>query len=292
MGRLRERLPISIFALLPVVCAGCGGGGGSASVQLPPRPAADFSITLSSTSLSLSQGATGPPVTVSVNGQNGFAGAVQVALSGLPTGVLSNPASPFNIASGANTAIVFGAATNAATGNFTVTAQGSSGSLSHSATLALAVQASSAALLPRTTYVRTDAVPAFDDPLGEARHRRITYDAANKHVFVANRAVNRVEVFSSADQTRVAQITVPAASSADLSADGATLWVGTATEQAVAIDTATLKVRSRNSIQPLFPIPNGVFDRPEELLPMSSGKIMMRLRQSAAAQSLLALWDP
>jgi len=292
MGRLRKRLPISIFALLPVVCAGCGGGGGSASVQPPPQPAADFSITLSSTSLSLSQGATGPPVTVSVNGQNGFAGAVQVALSGLPTGVLSNPASPFNIASGANTAIVFGAATNAATGNFTVTAQGSSGSLSHSATLALAVQASSAALLPRTTYVRTDAVPAFDDPLGEARHRRSTYDAANKHVFVANRAMNRVEVFSSADQTRVAQITVPAASSADLSADGATLWVGTTTEQAVAIDTATLKVRSRNSIQPLSPIPNGVFDRPEELLPMSSGKIMMRLRQSAAAQSLLAIWDP
>src|SRR5260370_8657445 len=231
MGRLRNRLPISIFALLPVMCAGCGGGGGSASVQPPPRPAADFSITLSSTSLSLSQGATGPPVTVSVNGQNGFAGAVQVALSGLPTGVLSNPASPFNIASGANAAIVLGAATNAATGNFTVTAQGSSGSLSHSATLALAVQASSAALLPRTTYVRTDAGAASDDPLYNAPPRLTPYDAANKHVFVANRTMNRVEVFSSADQARVAQITVPAASSADLSAPCAPLSAAPPTQQ-------------------------------------------------------------
>jgi hypothetical protein len=130
-------------------------------------------------------------------------------------------------------------------------------------------------------------------PPGEAHHRHIAYDAANKHVFVANRAMNRVEVFSTPDQTRIAQISVPGAGSADLSADGATVWVGTITEQTVAIDTATLKVRARYAIQqPLSPIPNTVFDRPEELVPMSSGKIMMRLRQSAAAQSLLAIWDP
>jgi IPT/TIG domain len=292
VARLRKHVPFVIFALLAVAGAGCGGAGGSAIVQPPPPPAADFSITLSSPSLSLSQGATGPPVTVSVSGQNGFSGAVQLTLAGLPNGVVSNPASPLSITSGANAAIVFGAATSAATGNFTVTAQGTSGSLSHSATLALAVQASSAALLPRTTYARTDAVAAFDDPFGEPRHRRIAYDAANKHLFVANRAMNRVEVFSTADQTRVAQIAIPAASSADLSADGATLWVGTTIEQAVAVDTATLKVKSRNSIPPVSPIPNTVFDRPEELLPMSTGKIMMRLRQSSAAQSLLAIWDP
>jgi hypothetical protein len=104
--------------------------------------------------------------------------------------------------------------------------------------------------------------------------------------------MNRVEVFSSTSQNRVAQISVAAASSADLSADGATLWVGTTTEQAVAIDTSTLQIKSRNFIQPLSPLPNAVFDRPEELLPMSSAKIMMRLRQSASPQSLLALWDP
>jgi hypothetical protein len=258
----------------------------------PPSPSADFAITLSSNSLSVAQAATSAPVTVSVSGQNGFIGTVQMTLTGVPSGVISNPSTPFDIASGANTMIVFGAAPSAATGNFTITAQGSSGSVSHSATLALVVQAGTVVLLSRTAYARTDAIAALDDPPGEPRHRHIAYDAANKHVFVANRAMNRVEVFSTSDQTRAAQIVVPGAASADISADGATLWVGTTTEQTAAIDTATLKVKARYPIQPLSPIPASVFDRPEELLPMSSGKIMMRLRQSATAQSLLAIWDP
>jgi hypothetical protein len=292
VGRLQKAVPVSIFLLLPVVCAGCGGGGGSANVQPPPAaPPSDFSITLSSSSLSVLQGSTGS-ITISINGQNGFSGAVQVTLIGLPAGVVSNPAGPLNIAPGANTLIVLGATPNAATGSFTITARGASGSLSHSATLSLAVQPSVTALLPRTTYARTDAIAALDDPPGEARHRRIVYDAANKRIYIANRAMNRVEVFSTSDQTRLPPITVPGASSADLSLDGATLWIGTTTEQAVAIDTVSLRVKSRYSIPPLSPIPNSVFDRPEELLAMSSGKLMMRLRQSAAAQSLLAIWDP
>ena len=283
----------SIFLPLLLVSAGCGSGAGpSANVQPPPAPSSDFSITLSSTSLSVAQGGTSAPITVSVTGQNGFAGTVQITLAGVPSGVVSNPSSPFNIASGTNAAVVLGAALSAATGNFTITAQASSGSVSHSATLALAVQASTVASLPRTAYARTDALAALDDPPGEPRHRHIVYDAANKHVFVANHAMNRVEVFSTSDQTRVTQIAVPGASSGDISADGATLWVGTTTEEAVAVDTATLTVKARYPIQPLSPLPNSVFDRPEELLPMSTGKIMMRLRQSASAQSLLAIWDP
>jgi hypothetical protein len=228
-------------------------------------------MAFSSSALSIPQGASAP-ITISVASQNGFSGSVQVTFAGFPSGVLSNPVSPLSITSGANTAVVLGASPNAAAGNFTVTAQGISGSLSHSVTLALTVQISAAALLPRTTYERTDAVATFDDPPGKAHHRHIAYDAANKHIFVANRALNRVEVFSTVDQTRVAQIAVPAASSADLFADGATVWIGTLTDQAVAIDTASLKLRSRYAIQPLSPIPNTVFDRPEELLPTSSGK--------------------
>src|SRR3984893_11012317 len=294
VGDVPKHMRNSAFIPLLLVCAGCGSGGGgsSANVQPPPTLSPDFAITLSSTSLSISQGATSAPITISVAVQNGFTGKVQVSLTGTPNGVVSNPASPFTIAAGANTAVVLGATPNAATGNFTITAQGISGSSSHSATLALSVQASAAALLPRTTYARTEAVAKLDDPPGEARHRRIAYDAAYKHLFVANRAMDRVEAFSTVDQTRVAEISVPSASSADLSADGATLWIGTITEQAIAIDTETLKVKSRYSIQPLSPVSNSAFDRPEELLPMSNGKIMMRLRQSATAQSLLAIWDP
>jgi IPT/TIG domain len=293
VGHFRNRAFAMVFAPFLFASAGCGGGSSSpANLQPPALPSPDFAITLSSNSLSVAQAATSAPVTVSVSGQNGFTGTVQVTLTGVPSGVISNPSSPFNIASGANSTIVFGAAPSAATGNFTITAQGSSGSVSHSATLALVVQAGTVVLLSRTAYARTDAIAALDDPPGEPRHRHIAYDAANKHVFVANRAMNRVEVFSTSDQTRVEQVVVPGAASADISADGATLWVGTTTEQTVAIDTATLKVKARYPIQPLSPIPGSVFDRPEELLPMSSGKIMIRLGQSATAQSLLAIWDP
>lgn len=291
LGWFPQRVARTFFISILFVCAGCGGAGSSSSLQTPPPPAADFTLSLSPNSLSLSQ-ATSSVITVSVAAQNGFRGAVQFTLSGLPSGVATNPAGSFSVPAGASVPFVVGASSTALTGNFSITAQAVTGSLSHSATLALTVQLAAGNGLPRTTYVRTDSVAALDDPPSEPRHRRIAYDAAHQHVFVANRAMNRVEVFSSADQARAAQISVPGASSADLSPDGSTVWIGTVTEQAVAIDTTSLQERSRYSIPALSPVPNSVFDRPEELLPMANGKILMRLRQSSAAQALLALWDP
>jgi len=41
---------------------------------------------------------------------------------------------------------------------------------------------------------RMDSTLAVDDPVGEPRHRHMAYDPVNKHLFVANRAMNRVEV--------------------------------------------------------------------------------------------------
>ena len=247
---------------------------------------------MSSNSISIPQGATSPSVNVSVNAENGFAGAVQVTLSALPSGVTSNPASPFSVTVGASTPVVFGASTNATTGNFTISMQGTSGALSHSASLAVAIQGAMSPALPRTAYARTDSTSSSDDPFGEPHHRHIAYDPANKHLFVANRAMNCVEVFSTASQSSIAQISVPGASSADLSADGSTVWVGTALEQIVAIDTPSLRVRNRYSLTGLTPVPNTIFSRPIEVLSLSNGKSMLRLRQPASSQALLALWDP
>jgi hypothetical protein len=235
------------------------------------------------------QGATTSALSISVNGQNGFSGVVQMTLNSLPGGVLSNPASPFQVAVNTSVPVVLGATANAPTGNFNVTVQGVSNALSHSTNLALVVQNGILSGLPRTTYLRTDSVPTLDDPPGEPRHRRIAYDSVNKHLFVANRARNRVEVFFTADQTRAAQISVPGASSADLSADGSTLWVGTSLEEIVAIDASSLQIRSRYAIAP---IPNLNFDRPIEILALSNGKEAVRLRQPESTGALLALWDP
>ena len=293
MGRLRRCAPDFSLGLFLLVCFGCGGG--SSSIQTsppPPPPQPDFSIGFSVNSVNLQQGTTSPAVNLSVTALNGFTGSVQVTLTGLPSGVISNPVSSFSIATGSSAPVLFSAAPNASTGNSTIVATGVSGALSHAANLDLTIQSGVAANLPRTAYARTDSIPAWDDPSGEPHHRHIAYDSAHQLVFVANRAMNRVEVFSSTTATRVTQVSVPGASSADLSSDGATVWIGTVTEQVVAIDTTSLQVKARYEIAGLQPLPNTLFDRPEELLALSNGSLMMRLRQSQTAESLLALWAP
>src|SRR2546422_6516746 len=289
MGRLRYGVPLAVLLSLALLYEGCGG---SYSSPQPPPPVADFTLSLSTNSISITQGASSPAVNVSVNSLNGFSGAVQVTLNALPAGVTSNPASPFSVDAGASTPVVFGASVNATAGNFTISVQGTSGSLSHSDSLAVAIQSAVNSALPRTAYARTDSNSASDDPFGEPHHRHIAYDSANKQVFVANRAMNRVEVFSTTTQSRIAQISVPGASSVDLSADGTAIWIGTAIEQIVAIDTFSLKIKNRYPLTGLTPLPATIFSRPVEVLFLSSGKSLVRLRQPVSSEALLALWDP
>ena len=292
MKTLRLRAPDALLSSLLFALTGCGSGSSSIQPPPPPTPQPDFSIGFSQNALSLQQGATSSAITLSVNALHGFTGTVNVTLAGLPAGVVSNQLSPFSIAAGASTPILFSAASNTPAGNSTISAEGTSGSLSHPASLALTIQTGVAANLSRTTYARTDSVPAMDDPAGEPHHRHVVYDPAHGLLFTANRAMNRVEVFSTATATRVAQVSIPGASSADLSADGTTAWIGTITEQVAAIDTSSLQVKARYEIAGLQPLPNTLFDRPEELLALANGKVMMRLRQSQTAETLLSLWSP
>jgi len=296
-GEPRRVLKHFLFSFF--LLSGCNGGAKQSTAIPAPATPADFSLVLSSTSITIPQGGVSQPLTLSVNPANNFASSVQITLANLPAGVTSNPASPFAIAAGAKTSVIFGASATSAPGASTITAQATSGSLSHSATVALSIQKSVIANLARSTYARTDSTAAADDPSGEPHHRHIVYDAVNKHLFIANRAMNRVEVFSTSVQlpgiglgARVAQIDVPGASSADLSSDGTTVWVGTITEQIVAIDTTSLQVKSRYSIQPISPVPNTSFDRPEEILALASGNCLMRIWQSSATPSILASWNP
>jgi hypothetical protein len=291
MGRSRFGVRFVVVCLLVVASWGCGGGG--TSFQLPPPPMADFVLAFSAPSVSVAQGAASPAVNLMVTAEDGFTGAVQVTLTGLPAGVTSNPASPFTVVAGAQTAVVFGAAASAAAGNDSISAMGSSGALSHAAApFTLTIQAAVAPAVARTSYTRTDSVAALDNPPDEFHHRHIIYDAAHQQVFVANRAMNRVEVFSSVSQARTAQIAVPGVSSVDISPDGGTIWVGSVTERVSAIDTSSLQVTASFTVPPLTPIPNTVFDRPEEVLALAGGNFLLRLRQSANAEALMALWSP
>ncbi len=291
MGRSRFGIHSVVVSLLAAVSWGCGGG--SAAFQPPPPPvAADFMLAFSSPSVSVTQGAMSSGVSITVTPENGFTGSVQVTLSGVPGGVTTNPASPFTVAAGAQTSVVFGAGANALVGSSAVSAQGTSGSLEHSANLTLAIQAPAAPAVARTAYVRTDSTSALDNPPGEFHHRHIIYDGAHQQIFVANRAMNRVEVFSSATQLRIAQIAIPGVSSVDISPDGTTVWAGSLTQQIFAIDTTALQVKARYTVPPLTPIPNTVFELPEEVMALAGGNLLLRLRQPSAAEALLAVWNP
>jgi IPT/TIG domain len=279
-----------LISAFTIFLGGCGGGGGGGTQPPPSQP--DFAIGFSTATVSIAPGGSSAPVSVSVTGLNGFSGSVQVTLSGVPAGVTSNPASPFSVSAGQPVSVIIGASPSAATGQFTLSAQATSGSLSHSAPLSLTIQTAVALNLPRSTFLRNDSVAAADTPSGEPRRRQIVFDAAGKRFFVANPAMNRVEVYADANPGLLGEIDAPGASSVDLSADGATLWVGTVTEEVVAVSSANLQVIARYPMAGLSPIPGVVFNRPTEALPLAGGKLALRLRQSAASESLLALWDP
>jgi len=281
---------VLVLATLLFIAA-CGGGGGTGGIQ-PSLPTPDFSVALSSASVSVSQGATSAPIDVSVTAQNGFTSNVEVSFTGLPSGVTSNPASPFSVAAGQSVSVLFGAEPNAVTGQFTFTAQGTGGTLSHSKSLSLSIQAAVITNLPQTSFVENDSVPSVDSPAGQPHRRHVVYDSANQRFYVANGAMNRVDVFSATNPALQSSIVAPGAASVDLSADGSTLWVGTSLEEILAIDTSALQVKARYPVSGVTPMPGVVFIRPTEALAVSGGKLMVRLRQAASTEGLLALWDP
>lgn len=110
------------FALFLVAC---GGGSG------PPPAQPDFNFAVFPNILSVGVGDTSAPATLSVNGQNGFAGTVTVTVTGLPEGASSSPASPFTLTPGGSQQVTFLIPVNVSAGELPVTFHGESGSLQH-----------------------------------------------------------------------------------------------------------------------------------------------------------------
>lgn len=291
MRRCWSFIFLGVSSLILGSTAGCGGGANSPP-NLPPPPPGDFRLSVSPGALTVTAGTTSPAATYSATAVNGFSGNIQVTLSGIPAGVNSNLASPFPLAAGGSQAVVFGATSATPPGSYTITAQAASGSISHSTTLNLTVQAGPPPpVLPRMDYVRTDSLPSSDEPAGEPRRRRMIYDAARKRLYVANPAMNRVEALSTTDGALAGQVAVPGVTCVDLSADGATLWAGSMTEQITAVDAATLAVIARYPVAGLPGPLNTVYNLPVEVAALLGGKALVRLRRADAAAFLLVLWD-
>jgi len=119
-----------------------------------PAPA-DFSLSLAPTSLSLTAGGAGGSISITANATNGFTGMVAVAITGLPSGVTASPAT-LSLTPGAAQNTTLTAATTAAAGTATVTFTGTSGSLSHAATLALTIQGAAMTNAPDVTTYHYD----------------------------------------------------------------------------------------------------------------------------------------
>jgi hypothetical protein len=117
----------------------------------PPPP--DFSLAVSPQSLSVTIGAAGQPVELTATAVNGFTGNVNVALSGLPAGVTANPAS-LSLTPGTPQSVTLTAGNNTPAGSANVVFTGTSGSLTHTATLALTASSSGVNV---TTYHNDNA---------------------------------------------------------------------------------------------------------------------------------------
>ena len=107
----------------------------------------NFTVTASPSTLSINQGSTGTS-TITVASQNGFSSATTLSASGLPTGVTAgfspNPVTPPANGSVTSTLTLTVSAT-ATTGTSTITVTGTSGSLTHSATITLTVNSAGGA---------------------------------------------------------------------------------------------------------------------------------------------------
>ena len=129
-------LPILGIGLLLLGLVACGTGSKS---DPPPPSAKDFSVVVSPATITAPAGSANSTFTVSTIGKNGFADSVSLALSGLPSGTTTSPAAPFTVAAGTSQTVTLSVPMNASTGNYTVTATGNSGSLTHSAPLTLTI---------------------------------------------------------------------------------------------------------------------------------------------------------
>jgi hypothetical protein len=231
--------------------AGCGGGSGSSTN--PPSPG--FTVSLSSSSINLTKGGAAQNITVSIAVQGGFAGSVNVNLIGVTAGVTTSPSS-LSIPAGSSGTFTLNAASNAAIVKQSAVLESVSGSIKIDTPLQLNVNGA--------------ANPDPFHPLGGSAMHGF-YDQVRQTLFVANPALNELDVVSGLDLSVRARLPVPQAWSVDQMSDNKTLVIGTASQEIVTVDEDTLAVTRHpvgfvNSIFGLFyPV----------VIAMANGKVFM-----------------
>ncbi len=232
-------LPPVIF--LSVLLTSCGGGGETA--QGPPPASGDFSLSIAPTSVSIQPGGS-TTASLSATGSNGFDSNISIQLTGsLPTGVTVSPLK-VTVTPGTPQTFTFSASTLASVFNTTVTFTGTSGSLTHSAQLAVAVVPNVASNTPpfRMRYVRTDATTPYFEWQNSSW---IIYNPPTSRFFVTDPDSNRIFALDSSTEAVVGTVWVPGAFGIDDTPDHLTLYVGTQIGDLYAIDPVGMTVTKR-----------------------------------------------
>jgi P pilus assembly chaperone PapD len=276
-----------------VVFQGASGGlshSAQVSLSVVVLPA-DFSIKATPASLSVDTGGS-QNVTVSVAGTGGFASSVSMTVSGLPAGVTATPAK-FSLTPGNQQVVALNAAATATAGATTVTFQGTSGSLSHSAATSLSVVAAVTGMHApiRTRALRTNASTLGVDQYNPPRFT--AYDSTHRQFFVSNPNLNEVDVFSAANETETAKIPVPGPWGLDFSPFDGNLYVGTMGTGVAAgnlaggdiyvIDASTLAITQRYPASTIGPSGFAV----NEVLALSGGLFAL-----TGIYGGVGVWDP
>jgi hypothetical protein len=123
----------------------------SMTVSLVVNAAPDFSISASPSSQTVTAGAN-TTYTTTVSGVNGFAGAVSLSVSGLPSGA-SGSFTPTSIDGSGTSTLTVTTASSTPAGTSTLTITGVSGTLTRSTTVSLVVNAAAGAVLTVATVL-------------------------------------------------------------------------------------------------------------------------------------------
>ena len=238
-----QRLICTLSWVLCLVMSGCGGGNGSpAPTPVPAGP--DFAVTVQPTSVSVTQGSSSS-LALTITPSNGFNSQVNVSLAGLPAGVAANPAQ-FSVAINQKQTVVIQAITGAVVGQVNLSVTATSGSLTHTSPVSLSVTPIVITANPplRMEYVRTDAQWELGY-LNFAPQHWILYHAPTKRFFISNTNSSRIEVFSAATESKIADIPVPNPWAGDESPDHSTIYMATKIGDLYQIDPVTMTVTKR-----------------------------------------------
>src|ERR1700730_18123097 len=173
-------LPMNAVSKKPAGCIGflclilltsCGGG------SMPAPAAGDFALAATPASVSLVPGGGGQQISVNAVAANGFSGMVNVAIAGLPNGVTAEPAT-LSLTPGAAQTVTVTASASAAAGSAMVTFTGTSGALSHSATVGATISTP-----PPAGNFRLTAAPARISLVGGGGGQPISVNAVPVNCF-------------------------------------------------------------------------------------------------------------